>query len=213
MRSAVLPALALEQGEFQAGLYIGSRPELFTVRSPLGPNPIVIDSFDHSAGAVTFVDEAGGLYGVICTPNFDVLAGAQQTTPRRTSRSCATGCTTRPFRSSSSASSRAPRSCRKGAATFEGRPAWIGVMQLPHGSSRFRNDPETGLPVRQDSYRGLVVFTRDDHTYLIMTEVAPELAWNSFLPKLSEFYRGITFRSPDAPLVLQTFADVQDAGN
>jgi hypothetical protein len=37
--------------------------------------PYVIDSFDHSAGAVTFVDEQGGLYGVICTPNFDVLAG------------------------------------------------------------------------------------------------------------------------------------------
>jgi hypothetical protein len=45
-----------------------------------------------------------------------------------------------------------------------------------------------------------------------MTEVDPQ-SWNSFLPKLSEFYRGITFRSPDAPLVLQTFADVQDAGN
>jgi hypothetical protein len=86
-------------------------------------------------------------------------------------------------------------------------------MQLPHGSALFRNDPETGLPVRQDSYRGLVVFSRGDHTYLIMTEVDPQLAWNSFLPKLSEFYRGISFRSPDAPLVLQTFADVQDAGN
>jgi len=102
---------------------------------------------------------------------------------------------------------------QEGAASFEGRPAWIGVMRLPHGSALFRNDPETGLPVRQDSYRGLVVFSRDDHTYLIMTEVAPELPWNSFLPKLSEFYRGISFRSPDAPLVLQTFADVQDAGN
>ena len=48
----VLPALALEQGEFQAGLYTAP-DELFTVRSPLGPSPIVIDSFDHSAGAVT----------------------------------------------------------------------------------------------------------------------------------------------------------------
>jgi hypothetical protein len=86
-------------------------------------------------------------------------------------------------------------------------------MQLPHGSALFRNDPATGLPVRQDSFRGLVVFSRDDHTYLIMTEVAPGQAWNSFLPTLSEFYRGITFRSPDAPIVLQTFADLQDAGN
>lgn len=206
-----LAALALESGEFQGGIYIAPG-QIFTVKSPLGPNPWVIDSFDRSAGAVTFVDEAGGLYGVICTPNFDVLAGAPNDaeTDLAILRNWLHDATFPLF-----FERQLPGAVieQEGAATFEGRPAWIGVMHLPHGSSRFRNDPETGLPVREDSYRGLVVFTRDEHTYLIMTEVAPGMEWNSFLPKLSEFYRGITFRSPDAPLVLQTFADLQDAGN
>ena len=69
-------AAALDRGEFQDGLYTAPG-ELFTVQSPLGPSPIVIDSFDRAAGAVTFVDEAGSLYGVICTPSYDVLAGAK----------------------------------------------------------------------------------------------------------------------------------------
>ena len=156
----------------QAGLYTAPR-ELFTVRSPLGPSPWVIDSFDHSAGAVTFVDEPGGLYGVICTPNFDVLAGAENNdaeTDIAILRNWLHDATFPLF-----FERQLPGAAieQEGAATFEGRPAWIAVMRLPHGSALFRNDPETGLPVRQDSYRGLVVFTRDDHTYLIMTEVAP----------------------------------------
>jgi hypothetical protein len=206
---AAAPASAIEKGEFQAGLYTAPG-QLFTVRSPLGPNPYVIDSFDRSAGAVTFVNETGGLYGVICTPNFDVLAGAKNDaeTDLAILRNWLHDATFPLF-----FERQLPGAAieQEGAATFEGRPAWVGVMRLPHGSSMFRNDPETGLPVRLDSYRGLVVFSRDDHTYLIMTEVENDLEWNSFLPKLSEFYRGITFR--DALFGLQTFADLQDAGD
>jgi hypothetical protein len=76
---------------------------------------------------------------------------------------------------------------------LEGRPAWFAVMRLPNGSARFRTDPASGLPVREDSYRGLVVFTRGDHTYLIMREIAPELALPAVLPQLASFYAGMTF--------------------
>jgi hypothetical protein len=209
---SVLPALAFEQGEFQAGLYTAPG-ELFTVRSPLGPSPVVIDSFDHSAGAVTFLDEAGGLFGVVCTPNFDVLAGVKSNDAETDLAILRNWLHDATFPLFFERQLPGAALLQEGAATFEGRPAWIAVMQLPHGSALFRNDPQTGLPVRQDSFRGLVVFSRDDHTYLIMTEVDPTLEWNSFLPKLSQFYRDISFRNPDAPLVLQTFADVQDAGN
>jgi hypothetical protein len=66
-------------------------------------------------------------------------------------------------------------------------------MRLPNGSARFRTDAASGLPVREDSYRGLVVFTRGDHTYLIMREIAPELALPAVLPQLASFYAGMTF--------------------
>ena len=66
-------------------------------------------------------------------------------------------------------------------------------MRLPEGSARFHNDPESGLPIREDSYRGLVVFTRGDHTYLIMKEVPPELELPAVLPALAGFYAGMTF--------------------
>ena len=69
------PLLAIEQGAFEAGLYTAPG-QLFTVKSPLGPSPILVDSFDESTGAVTFLDDKGELYGLICTPNYDVLAGA-----------------------------------------------------------------------------------------------------------------------------------------
>ena len=61
--SAAPAVCALEKGEFQDGLYTAPGA-IFTVRSPLGLNPWVIDSFDRSAGAVTFIDETGGLFGI-----------------------------------------------------------------------------------------------------------------------------------------------------
>jgi len=189
---AAASAGALEQGVFAEGLYTAPG-QLFTVRSPLGPDPWVIDSFDRAAGAVTFVNEAGSLYGVICTPSFDVLAGARNDpeTDLAILRNWLHDATFPLFfeRQLPGASI-----VTEGPGTFDGRPAWIAVMRLPHGSARLANDPETGLPVRQDSYRGAVVLTREGHTYLLMTEMADGGDdWNSFLPQLSQFYRGMHF--------------------
>jgi hypothetical protein len=188
---------ALERGEFFEGLYTAPGA-LFSVRSPLGPNPWVIDSFDRNAGAVTFVDEAGDLYGIVCTPSFDVLADARNDveTDLAILRNWLHEATFPLF-----FERQLPGAAivHEEPATFEGQPAWIGVMHLPRGSSRFRADPETGLPVREDSYRGLVVFSRGGHTFLIMTEVAPQAQWNAFLPALSKFYDGIAFSTPTPP--------------
>jgi hypothetical protein len=71
-------------------------------------------------------------------------------------------------------------------------------MHLPRGSAMFKNDPQTGLPGRQESYRGLVVFSRGDHTFLLMKETEPDSPWNSFLPALSEFFHGMAFALPPA---------------
>jgi hypothetical protein len=184
-------AFALERGQFEAGVYTAPG-QLFTVKSPLGPSPHVIDSFDRSAGAVTFLDETGALYGVICTPSFDVLAGADNDmeTDLAILRNWFRDATFPLF-----FARQLPGSAvlQQGPVTFEGGPAWAAVIHLPNGSAMFRNDPETGLPVRLDSYRGLVVFSRGGNTYLLMTETPPGSEWSSFLPQLVGFYRGIDF--------------------
>jgi hypothetical protein len=185
---------ALDRGEFQGGLYTAPG-ELFTVQSPLGPNPLVIDSFDRAAGAVTFVDEQGALYGVICTPSYDVLAGAHNDaeTDLAILRNWFQDATFPLF-----FESQLPGAAvlNEGPGTFDGQSAWFGLIHLPQGSARFTRDAESGLPVRADSYRGLVVFSRGDLTFLIMTEVEPSPEWNAFLPRLSAFYRGMAFTAP-----------------
>ena len=208
---AVAPAAtALERGEFSAGLYTAPG-QLFTVRSPLGPNPIVIDSFDRSAGAVTFVDQAGALYGVICTPSFDVLAGADNDpeTDHAILRNWFRDATFPLF-----FERQLPGSSiiHEEPGSFEGRPAWIAVVHLPRGSARFRSDPKTSVPTREDSFRGLVVFSRGNHTFMIMTETAPELDWDSFLPLLTDFYRGMAFLPPPILPAGERIAEVRVPG-
>ncbi len=187
-------AAALDRGDFQDGLYTAPG-ELFTVRSPFGPKPIVIDSFDRAAGAVTFVDEAGALFGVICTPSYDVLAAARNDaeTDLAILRNWFRDATFPLFFESQIPGAEI---MNEGPGTFEGRPAWLGVIHLPEGSARFTRDANTGLPVRADSYRGIVVFSRGELTFLIMTEVEPGLEWAAFLPTLTDFYRGMAFTAP-----------------
>ncbi len=188
---AATPSIASPQGHFNGGVYIAPGA-LFTAKSPLGPGTLLFDSFDRSTGAVTFLNEAGELFGVVCTPNMDVLAGANNDfeTDVAILRNWLHDATFPLFfaRQLPGAEILAEQPGQ-----LEGQAAWFAVMRLPHGSARFNSDPETGLPVRADSYRGLVVFTRGDHTYLIMKEIAPELELPAVLPELAGFYQGMTF--------------------
>lgn len=191
LQLAATPAIASSQGRFEDGLYIAPGA-LFTAKSPLGPDAQLFDSFDRSTGAVTFLGDDGTLYGVVCTPNMDVLAGADNDfeTDAAILRNWLHDATFPLFfaqqRPGSEIVSEEP-------GRLEGRAAWFAVIKLPQGSARFTNDPATGLPVREDSYRGLVVFSRGDHTYLIMKEVAPDMALPAVVPDLAGFYAGMTF--------------------
>jgi hypothetical protein len=188
---APAPADAFEQGDFHAGLYTAPG-QLFTVKSPLGPESYLVDGFDRSAGAVTFLDNDGELFGVICTPSYDVLAGANNDfeTDAAILRNWFHQASVPHFFEKQIPGawivSEAP-------GEFEGKPAWIAVLYLPRGSAKIGKDPATGDPARSDSWRGVVVFSRGEHTYLIMTETPPAPVGNSFLVNLSEFYRGFTF--------------------
>jgi hypothetical protein len=191
LQLAATPAIASGQGRFSGGVYVAPGA-LFTARSPLGPGAVHFASFDRSTGAVTFLDASGELYGVVCTPNLDVLAGADNDyeTDVAILRNWLHDATFPMFfeRQIPGAEIVAEEPGR-----LEGRPAWYAVMRLPQGSARLRTDPESGLAVREDSYRGLVVFSRGDHTYLIMKEVAPKDALPVVRPALTGFYEGMTF--------------------
>jgi hypothetical protein len=188
---AAMPSFASPQGHFEDGLYVAPGA-LFTAKSPLGPGAQLFDSFDRTTGAVTFLGADGALFGVVCTPNLDVLAGADNDfeTDAAILRNWLHDATFPLFfaqqRPGSAIVSEEP-------GRLEGRAAWYAVIKVPQGSARFTSDPATGLPVREDSFRGLVVFSRGDHTFLIMKEVGPEAALPSVLPDLAGFYAGMTF--------------------
>jgi hypothetical protein len=191
LQLAATPAIASSQGHFSDGLYVAPGA-LFTAKSPLGPGAQLFDSFDRSTGAVTFLDDEGDLYGVVCTPNMDVLAGADNDyeTDAAILRNWLHDATfplffARQLPGAEIVSEEPGR--------LEGRAAWFAVIKLPQGSARLKVDAETGLPVREDSYRGLVVFSRGEHTFLIMKELAPEKDLPAVLPELSGFYEGMTF--------------------
>jgi hypothetical protein len=191
---AAAPAIAIDRGEFAAGRYTAPG-ELFTVHSPLGTNSVVIDSFDRATGAVTFVDEQGALFGIVCTPSYDVLAGADNDaeTDQAILRNWFRDATFPLF-----FASQLPGSAilQEEPGSLGGQPAWFGLIHLPQGSARFTRDAATGLPVRADSYRGVVVFSRGDLTFLIMAEVEPGHDLDAFVPTLAAFYGGIEFTAP-----------------
>jgi hypothetical protein len=191
LQFAATPTFASDQGHFSDGLYVAPGA-LFTARSPLGPGTQLFDSFDRSTGAVTFLGDDGDLYGIVCTPNLDVLAGADNDyeTDAAILRNWLHDATFPLFFAQQLPGSEV---VREEPGRLEGRAAWFAVIRLPQGSARFTKDPETGLPVREDSYRGLVVFSRGDHTFLIMKEVTREVELPAVLPELGGFYAGMTF--------------------
>ncbi len=188
---AALPAIASNQGQFSEGLYVAPGA-IFTAKSPLGPGAQFFDSFDRSTGAVTFLADNGDLYGVVCTPNLDVLAGADNDyeTDAAILRNWLHDATFPLFFKSQLPGAEI---VSEEPGRLEGRAAWFAVIRLPQGSARSRIDSQTGRLVREDSYRGLVVFSRGEHTFLIMKEVAQEMELPAVLPELGNFYAGMTF--------------------
>ncbi len=205
---APAPASPYEQGQLLAGLYTAPG-EFFTVKSPLGMSPILIDGFEATTGAVTFLSEEGEFYGVVCTPNLDVLAGADNhfETDAAILRNWLRDVMVPNFFERMLPGTSI---LREEPVLFEGGAAWVAVIHMPKGSATFRNDPEVG-PIREDSWRGVVALIRGGQTYLLMTEVAHAFegvdtafdpsspGWNDFLPQLAEFYRGMTFRELPGP--------------
>ena len=199
---------ALDRGDFTGGLYTAPG-QFFTVKSPLGPRPALFDGFEQTVGSVIFMDDFGQFFGVVCTPDLDVLAGAKidketsQAILRNWFRDTA-------FPAFFVGSVPGSTILRDEPGEFEGQPAWIAVMHLPGNAPSAQLDITTGRLTRADSWRGAVIFSRGGHTYLLMTEaMAPSSkpdhsgfdasapGWDNFLPRLAQFYGGMTFQASE----------------
>ena len=204
---------------------------MFTIESPLGSRPRLVDGFQGTVGSVTFIDDTGQLFGVVCTPNLDMLAGVKidteisQAILRNWFRDSV-------FPTYFAGTIPGSTILRDEPGEFEGQPAWIAVMHLPHGAPSAQVDPATGQVTRGDSWRGAVIFSRGGQTYLLMTEAmaassgqgngvfdASAPGWDDFLPRLARFYDGMTFQSSEpeeekGPRVAQRpSSDVQSRGS
>jgi hypothetical protein len=192
-------------GRYNDGIYTAPG-KLFRISSPFPDQPIVSDGQEpknNKAGAVSFIDSAGRLQGVLYMQNKGFVAadGANPDT-----KLLADWFRDRGFPSFFQVSVPDAKILRDEAGKIAGQPAWIAVAHLPNASP-------LGTPVkgsydlkRNDSYRGMAVVARGDRYYLLQTELRVEkLAgpewfydeeaanWNVFIPELEALYQRIEF--------------------
>ena len=196
-------------GFFKDGVYTAPG-KLFKVSSPFPDEPIVSDGREkenNNAGAVTFIDTAGRLNGILYMENDARLAPATEGalhTKQLGSWFRDTG-----FPGFFKVSVPDAKILRESEGQIGGQPAWIAVAHLPKASPLgllARNSLE---PVRSDSWRGMAVVVHGKHFYLLQTELRIEALaapgwrydeeaanWNEFVPELEALYKRIEFLKP-----------------
>lgn len=195
-------------GKLKKGVY--SPPAgAFTLRVPKGEGWRISDGFDASsrAGAVSLSDEFNRLHGILYAPIPDSLRPFPE---EETLRVDALRTWFHDFAIPHWFVRVIPETTvlREEATTFDGMPAWLAVLDLPGGAAVGKLDLDTGTVQPLDSKRGMAVFARGDHAYVIMCEIESMSRWamerkpydpghwNAFLEELTEFYRTIRFRTP-----------------
>jgi hypothetical protein len=188
-------------GRYNDGVYTAPG-KLFRISSPFPDQPIVSDGQEpknNKAGAISFIDSAGRLQGVLYMQNKD---GGNAEAPKQLGDWFRDTGFPRFFQVSVPDA----KVLRDEAGSIAGKPAWIAVAHLPNGSP-------LGTPIknsydlqRNDSYRGRAVVAHGDRYYLLQTELRIEkLAgpewfydeeaanWNVFVPELEALYQRIEF--------------------
>ena len=189
-------------GFFSDGVYKNPQ-KIFTVRSPFPGEPAILDGINpdnNGAGAVSFIDEAGRLLGILYMNN--QIRNAQEIKPeelRDWFRE--TG-----FPKFFKASLPNAEILRDEPGEITGNPAWIAVAHLPGGSPLGKIVHGVDEPIHSDSWRGMAIVAHDQRFYLLMTELRVEALatpdwkydadsadWNQFLPQLADLYQRINF--------------------
>ena len=194
-------------GRFNDGVYLAPG-KLFKMTSPFPEQPIVSDGRqpdNNNAGAVSFIDEAGRLLGVLYMEDKGKSSDAKADATRQLSDWFRDTGFPRFFQ----ANVPDAKVLRDEAGTIAGQPAWIAVAHVPNGSPLGLSAKDSYDVRRNDSWRGMAVVARGKHYYLLQTELRVEkLAppnwsydaeaanWNGFVPELEALYDRIEFLKP-----------------
>ncbi|MBX3702328.1 MAG: hypothetical protein KF822_00970 [Steroidobacteraceae bacterium] len=196
-------------GHYKDGVYTAPG-KLFRVSSPFPDQPTVSDGREpknNNAGAVSFIDQAGRLNGILYMENkgytLPAGVGAEAAKPlgdwlRDTG-----------FPGFFKVSLPGSKILRDEPGQIAGKPAWIAVAHLPKGSPLGYVERGSYDVQRNDSWRGIAVVAHGRHFYLLQTELrveklaapgwnydADSADWNTFLPELEALYHRIQFLKP-----------------
>jgi hypothetical protein len=193
-------------GRYNDGVYLAPG-KLFKVSSPFPDEPIVSDGRqpeNNNAGAVSFIDVAGRMQGILYMENKDKSEGTPDATRQLADWFRDTG-----FPRFFQVSVPDAKVLRDESGTIAGQPAWIAVAHVPNGSPLGLKVKDSYEVQRNDSWRGMAVVARGKHYYLLQTELRVEkLAgpdwsydaqaqdWNQFVPELEALYQRIEFLKP-----------------
>jgi hypothetical protein len=194
-------------GRYNDGVY-HAPGKLFRISSPFPDEPIVSDGRqpeNNNAGAVSFIDSAGRLLGVL----YMEKKGGTGEAGADASRQLADWFRDTGFPRFFQVSVPDAKVLRDGAGTIAGQPAWIAVAHVPNSSPLGLSVKGSYEVTRNDSWRGMAVVARGKHYYLLQTELRVEkLAgpdwrydaegpdWNQFVPELEALYERIEFLKP-----------------
>jgi hypothetical protein len=195
-------------GRYNDGVYLAPA-KLFRMKSPFPDDPVVSDGREpenNNAGAVSFIDSAGRMLGVLYMEDKGpdkIPAGATDT------KHLANWFRDTGFPRFFQANVPDSKVLRDEAGQIKGQPAWIAVAHVPNASPLGLSVKGSYDVKRNDSWRGMAVVARGKHYYLLQTElrieklVSPDWKydqnasnWNVFVPELEALYDRIEFLKP-----------------
>lgn len=196
-------------GHYMDGVYTAPG-RLFRISAPFPDGPSVSDGREpenNNAGAVSFIDSAGRLLGILYMENDKSVMPAME----NPSITKALGSWFRDtgFPGFFKVSIPDAKILREEPGQIAGMPAWIAVAHLPKASPLGVKVKDSYDVIRNDSWRGMAVVARGKHLFLLQTELRIEALagqdfdynadaadWNVFVPELEALYQRIEFLKP-----------------
>lgn len=196
-------------GQYKAGVYTAPG-KILRISSPFPDEPTVSDGQEpanNKAGAVSFIDGAGRLLGLLYMDN----KGYSVSDSMGPEGASVLGSWFRDtgFPGFFRVSVPDAKILREAPGEIGGKPAWIAVAYLPLSSPLGLKVAHSYELIRNDSWRGMAVVAHGKRFYLLQTELRVEkLAgpnwqyhadaadWNAFLPELEALYHRIEFLKP-----------------